>query len=264
MSIGVLKITPTWGYVMIKDERYEQILQILDDEKYISASALAKRLFVSLPTIRRDLAELQHRNLILRSHGGAKKVGNGLYQIPLDFRKATKQSEKKHLCRAAAKLIKDNDTVFIDASTTLLPLAEEISHMKNVTVVTNGINLALLLNKHNIKTYCTGGEVMDNSIAFAGGYAEEFVSNFNFDIMFYSSYGVSSQGYAVDPFLPENHLRRAVSKHSKKTVLVCDGDKFNLCAPHNIMKIQDLDFLITNTTLPNGIEIAPEKLIIVK
>ena len=248
----------------MKDERYEQILQILDDEKYVSASALAKRLYVSLPTVRRDLAELQKRNLILRSHGGAKRVGDGVYQIPLDFRRATKQSEKKQLCREAAKLIKDNDTVFIDASTTLLPLAEEISHLKNVTVVTNGINLAVLLNKYNVRTYCTGGEVMDNSIAFAGGYAEEFVANFNFDIMFYSSYGVSAQGYAVDPFLPENHLRRAVMKHSKKTVLVCDGDKFNLSAPHNIMKISDLDYLVTNTEPPSGIALDRSKLIIVK
>ena len=53
-------------------------------------------------------------------------------------------------------------------------------------------------------------------------------------------------------------------KYSKKTVLVCDGEKFNLCAPHNIMKIGDLDYLVTNTDLPDNLEIAPDKLIIVK
>ena len=57
---------------MLKEERYDKIIEILEEEKYISVQELSKRLYVSLPTIRRDLTELQKRKLIIRSHAGAK------------------------------------------------------------------------------------------------------------------------------------------------------------------------------------------------
>ena len=107
---------------MLIDERYDEILKILDEEQYITAQELAKRLYVSLPTIRRDLAELDQRNLIVRSHGGAKKVHDEHTVAPLNYRKTVNAQEKRALCRAAAELIQDNEIVFIDSSTTTLQM----------------------------------------------------------------------------------------------------------------------------------------------
>jgi DeoR/GlpR family transcriptional regulator of sugar metabolism len=72
---------------MLKEERYDKILAILEEEQYISAAKLSKMLYVSLPTIRRDLAELGRRNQIIRSHGGAKKIHAEHTVAPLNFRK---------------------------------------------------------------------------------------------------------------------------------------------------------------------------------
>jgi len=72
---------------MLKEERYDKILEILEEENYISAQTLSEKLFVSLPTIRRDLAHLHRRNLIIRSHGGAKKINSEHILMPLSFRK---------------------------------------------------------------------------------------------------------------------------------------------------------------------------------
>ena len=106
---------------MLKEERYEKILELLEGEQYLSAQALSQRLFVSLPTIRRDLSELQTRNQITRSHGGAKKTHSENIVAPLDFRKTVNASAKRALCAKAAELVQDNQIIFIDASTSFFP-----------------------------------------------------------------------------------------------------------------------------------------------
>ena len=130
---------------MIKKERYDQILAILEKEKYISAEDLAKRLYVSLPTVRRDLAALAAKKQILRSHGGASKISSAHTCLPLDFRKGVHHTEKRNLCRAAAQLIRAKDIIFVDASTSAQQIAEFLDAKTDITVVTNSIQLAFLL-----------------------------------------------------------------------------------------------------------------------
>ena len=232
---------------MLKDERYNKILEILENEKYISAKDLSKRLFVSMPTIRRDLSELQKKNLLLRSHGGAKKINAEHIVMPLDFRKTVNSQEKKRLSKAASKLINDNDIVFIDASTTVLQIAEFLSDKNQVTVITNGIPLAMLLSKKGIKTYCTGGEIQGNSLAYAGSFAEEFIRKFNIDIAFFSCHGINDKGMIIDTSLSETQFRKALINQSKKSVFLCDSKKFNLSAPYNLIPLKDVDYIITNS-----------------
>ncbi len=232
---------------MLKDERYDEILKILDESKYISASELSKRLYVSLPTIRRDLAELHKRGQVIRSHGGAKKVQAESIVAPLNFRKTVNSIKKRQLCKAAADMINDNDIIFIDSSTTTLQMAECIDDKSHVTVITNGITLATMLAKKGVKTYCTGGEIFENSLAHYGSFAEEFILKFNIDKMFFSCYGINENGMLTDPSLPETQIRKIAINQSKKTVFMCDESKFALSAPYNLMPIQKLDHIITNT-----------------
>ena len=233
---------------MLKEERYDKILDILEEEQYISAAQLSRRLFVSLPTIRRDLTELQRRNLILRSHGGAKKIQSEHTVAPLSFRRGINAAEKRALCRAAANLVQDNDIIFIDASTTTLQMADFLSEKRQITVITNGIPLATLLIQKGIHTYCTGGEIFPVSLAQFGSFAEEFIQRFNIDQMFFSCHGVNNKGMLTDPSLPENQIRRVTIAQSAKTVFLCDESKFSLSTPYNLVPIQSLDCIITNTS----------------
>lgn len=240
---------------MLKEERYDKILQIISEEKYTLAESLSKRLFVSLPTIRRDLSELQKRGLILRSHGGAKKIDTDHTVLPLDFRKTVNFSEKRRLCEKASSLINDNDIIFIDASSTTMQIIDFISDKKSITVVTNSLLLSIELHKKHVKTFCTGGETLNHSLGFAGTYAEDFIDNFNFDITFFSCYGINDNGMIVDASLPETSLRKAVLKRSNKKVFLCDHTKFNVKAPFNVTAIDKVDYIITEkksnlTSLP--------------
>lgn len=234
---------------MIKEERYENILALLEEERYMSVEELSRKLFVSMPTIRRDLAELQRREQIVRSHGGAKKNHPEHIVAPLDFRKTLHANEKRTLCRAAANLVKDDDIIFIDSSTTTLQMAEFLGEKKQITVITNGIPLASLLVQKGIKTYCTGGEIFANSMAHFGSFAEDFIRRFNVDTFFFSCHGVNEQGMLTDPSLPETQIRRVAIAQSKRTVFLCDETKLSLSTPYNLVSIRDIDCVISNTDL---------------
>ncbi len=234
---------------MLKEERYDRIISILEKEKYASAQKLSNMLYVSLPTIRRDLAELDRRNQIIRSHGGAKAIEPEHIVAPLDFRKTVHSTQKRRLCQAAANLVSDNDIIFIDSSTTTLQMAEFLSEKKNIIVITNGIPLAALLINKGIKTYCTGGEIFQNSLAHFGSFAEEFIQKFNIDVMFFSCHGVSDAGMLTDPSLPETQIRKVAINQSKKSVFLCDKSKFSLSTPYNLMHIQNADYVITDSDI---------------
>ncbi|MBQ9940944.1 MAG: DeoR/GlpR transcriptional regulator [Clostridia bacterium] len=232
---------------MLKEERYDKILELLETNQYLSAQKLSKLLFVSLPTIRRDLAELQRRELIIRNHGGAKKYRDEHGVIPIDFRKTVNLKEKKDLCSVASSLINDGDVIFLDASTTILQMADFIEPKSTISIVTNSIPLSLLLHKKGIKTYCTGGELQQNSMCYAGSFAQDFITNFNFDKMFFSSRGVNDNGVITDTSLPETLLRKAVLKQTKESIFLCDSSKFSLSADYNLTELNNVSAIITNS-----------------
>lgn len=249
---------------MLKEERYDKILELLDEEIYTSANSLAKRLFVSMPTIRRDLAELDARGLLTRSHGGAKKLNSDHALMPANHRKSISPIEKRRICKKAAKLIKDGSVVFIDASTTALNIVEYISEHSSITVVTNSVKIALSLSGKSIRCYTTGGELQNNSYGFAGSYAEEMISRFNFDFMFFSSHGVNEAGIIVDTTSPaENFLRQAVCRLSAKKVFLATSTKFGRAAPYNLMPISEVDLVITDKEPPKAMcDVLGDKIII--
>lgn len=230
---------------MLKEERYDKIIEILNEETYIDAHTLSKKLYVSMPTIRRDLSYLAGKNLIIRSHGGAKKVSTDRIVTPLNYRKTLNSAEKKQISKKAVELIKDDEIIFIDASTTALHMGEFLSERKGITVVTNGIPLSIMLSEKGVKTYCTGGEIQKSSLGYAGDLAQLFVKNFNFDICFFSCHALSNDGKISDTSLEENIIRITAIKNSKKSVFLCDSSKIGLSAPYNLADTKDIDYIIT-------------------
>ncbi len=230
---------------MLKKERHQKILDIIKEKKFVTVNALSKTLFVSLPTIRRDLSELHNQGMIIRNHGGAMILSEGTYQIPLDFRNNYNTQKKLDMCRKAAKLISNGDVVFVDASTSTMHIADFIT-ANNITVVTNGMPIAILLAKKNIKTIFVGGEVLPVSLGCGGELSKHIVSAFNYNLAFFSSYGINSNGMIVDTSLVETNLRKEVFKNCQKKVFLYTKDKERLTAPYNLISINDVDTIISN------------------
>ncbi len=248
---------------MIREERLEKILEIIKSEKFVSAAALSKRLYVSLPTVRRDLTELARRGAVLRSHGGAMPIPENNTILPIDFRNRVDPKGKLLLAREAAKLVRDGDVIYIDASTTTLHIVDFIKDLKNVIVITNSIQVALLLRKYNITCYCTGGMLIENSLAFAGSYAENTVSNFSIDIMFFSTTGVTPNGFIADNSDSETNLRKVAMRTARKKVYMCDSEKFARNSVFHVANLNEMDYIITNDSLPKfPMEVTSEVIIV--
>ncbi len=229
---------------MLKQERQQTILKILEEKTYASVDFLSKTLYASPPTIRRDLNELEKSGMIVKNHGGAMHAAEGTYQIPWDFRSGLNIHEKLEMCKKAANLISDGDTVYIDASTSVINIADYIT-AKNVIVVTNGMPLAMLLCKKSIKTYLIGGEVSPFSMGSIGEIAKDMLSLFHFNTVFFSSYGINEKGIIVDTSLSEVLMRKEAFKNCDKKVFLHTKNKENLSAPYNVIPIKDVEIVIS-------------------
>lgn len=236
---------------MLKEERFQKLLSYLDENEFITVKNLSEKLNVSMPTVRRDLSELAARNQIVRSHGGAMRAGHqGNTAPPIDFRRSVNAREKAALARAAVRFIRSNSVIFIDASTTVAYLTDHLEPFRDLIVITNSLTTAVHLKNRGVRTYCLGGEVLPDSMAVAGRVAMEAVANFNIDVMFFSSYGVNSQGVIVDSSENENELRRHVLQNCGTSVFLCDDSKFGKSAVFNLESLSSVDYMITNGMPP--------------
>lgn len=233
---------------MSKD-REKQILEILLKEKSVTVKQLADALYISEPSIRRDLMSLEKQNLIKRTHGGAMLEESALSKnkIPFFIREYEQSSAKVLIARKAIELVKDNDVIFLDASTSCYYLIPFLAAKTNITVVTNGVKALTKLAEYGIHTISTGGTLVNSCLALVGEEAYKTIENFNADIAFFSCRGLSEDGYLTDIAPEENNIRKKMIKYSKKSYLLCADDKFGQKYFHNLCHRNDIDGIISNT-----------------
>ena len=230
----------------MKSERQENILEILKEKRFATVEFLAKTLYSSAPTIRRDLNEMEEKLLVKRSHGGAMIADTENSHVPIDFRNRKNIYEKMTICKKAAQLVKENSIIFIDGSTTTLHLADCIPQDKNITVVTNSLLICARLCERSITTHCTGGVLVPSSKAFVGQRAENVIRDFCFDACFFSASALSYQGKITDYSDMETSLRKVMLENSKTKVFMCDHSKFNKTSHFNVTDLNTVDYLITD------------------
>ena len=224
-------------------------MEILKAESYVSVKELGERLFASQPTVRRDLNFLEKEGLVRRSHGGVILEENSI-NTPIFYRRDKRSKEKKQIARLASTLIENDQLIFVDGSSTALCLSDFMGESDGVTVVTNGIPMCQALAKQNIRVFSTGGRLVGESMAFVGSVSERTVLGFNADIMFFSSSSLSSEGAISDYAEEETGLRLTMHARSRRSVFLCDSEKFNRRSPFSLVELKDVDFVVTNDLLP--------------
>ena len=237
---------------MLKNVRQCLILDILKKNSFATVTSLAGELYASLPTIRRDLAILEEEGYVKRCHGGAM-ILDGSTNPPLYFRREQQAHEKIRMCKLAATLINDGDTLFLDGSTSVYHLADYLDKDKNITVITNGLPLATALAETGIKLYSTGGKLLKESLAFVGVSAEKTARGYNADTLFFSVASLSDGGMLSDWSEEEAMLRVEMAKCSKKRVLLCDSSKLSKTSTFKLFDLSMIEFIITDKKLPDSL-----------
>ena len=233
-----------------RDERLEQLRELLDREGFLTVEELSRRFYISLPTAYRDLRELENQKLIIRGQGGAMPVAAEKANLPLDLRKTINAAAKDRIGRRAAELLQPGSVIFLDASTTA---ASMIAHMRtdlNLTVLTNSLDTAMRLKQAGHRTYCVGGSLIGNSVAVGGKLASDVTDHFHIDLLFFSSYGVDSHGMIIDTEDMERTLRRHLLHKPITSVFLCDATKFGKSAVFRIASIEMVDYVVSDAPLP--------------
>lgn len=224
--------------------RENQYIKLLAQKPH-SVKELSEKLFISEPTVRRDIILLQKKELLTCKRGIVTlKTNSPDQRIPLFIRHLEQNEEKQIIARKALEHIKDGYVIMLDASTTAFHLLPYLTEFKNILVITNGAKTALESASMGIRTICTGGEMTLESFSYIGPDAENILSRYNADISFFSCRGISDD-IATDNSIMENNIRKIMIKNSKRKFLLCDKSKLEKTYLNTLCNIDDIDGIIT-------------------
>lgn len=227
--------------------RENQYINLLAQKPH-SVKELSEKLFISEPTVRRDIILLQKKEILTCKRGIVSlKTSSPDQRIPLFIRHLEQNEEKQIIARKALEHIKDGYVIMLDASTTAFHLLPHLTEFKNILVITNGAKTALESASMGIRTICTGGEITLESFCYVGTDAETILKSYNADISFFSCRGLCKDGIATDNSILENSIRRIMIKNSRESYLLCDKSKYNKQFLNTLCHIRDITGVITNT-----------------
>lgn len=234
---------------MLKEQREEQILQLLEQHGSVEVSQLCNLFGVTKMTIRRDLDKLENEGKISRTHGGAVLNNTDiLLEKPLYVRLNTNTEHKERIARRAAAMISDGQKIFLSSGTTVFTLARQLDNSRRLLIVTDGLNTALELSKRtNISIIIIGGELRSNTLATTGSFAEGMIREFKFETAYIGVTSIGTDGSLHHGSLVEIGLYKVLAEISKKLVIMADSDKLGKDDFVCVGKLKSGDTLITDS-----------------
>ena len=236
---------------MLAVERRNKIEQIINKEKSVLVTELAKQFEVTSETIRCDLEKLERQGVLVRTYGGATVAENIEPELAITERDVINYEGKQRIGEYAASLIRDGETIFLDASTSAWHLARYIKGKKGLTVITNAEKIVTeLSNCDHIHVVCTGGELTPRNMSFVGRVAERTIKdNYYANKFFFSCKGVTAARGLVDSSEGEAEIKKAMLACSESAVFLCDKNKIGKLGVPRISGLDKIDTFITDERL---------------
>lgn len=234
---------------IFQEERHDEILSLLDNKQRLLTNDLAAELKTTSATIRKDLAILEKKGLLKRTHGGAVKIKNLYSGLALSEKEKIKIDEKRKLVKEAVKLISEGDTIILDSGSTTSLLAKEIKSIKGLTVITNALNVASDLIQSDVEVIMIGGTLVKETLTLVGPLADETLKRISSGKLFMGVDGIDFTVGLTTPNLLEAHTTKVMMEISGETILMTDESKFGRRSLGVICPIDHLDRLITTKKL---------------
>lgn len=206
--------------------RKQQILNYMKTKQYVTVNELCNYLFVSGATVRRELKELEDSRQIRRTRGGAYLVEGITNETPYILRERQSESDKQIIANQALEYIRDGMTLFLDSSSTIYVLGQNLETFNSLCIITNNLKLsAYLATKKNIKLMCTGGDLYPGTMSLVGQTTVDYIRRHNADAAFLSAQGFSISGGTTESREEEYFIKRAFLTNSNQKYLLCDTSK---------------------------------------
>jgi DeoR family transcriptional regulator of aga operon len=238
--------------------RRSAILQKLREDSTVTVAELSRQFGVSEVTIRKDLAILKERKLLIRVHGGAileaavpqEDADTGGFHV----NKFINVKEKEAIGRAAAAHIKDGDTIMIDSGTTALEVARNLHRFRDLTIITNSVNAMLEVLKYNrFKVILLGGLVRSSSLSTVGALAESNLKLFYCDKLFLGVDSFSVDAGLSTPSVEEASTNQVMISRAREVIAVFDSTKINKRALAFISMPDKINTVIIDSGLPASV-----------
>lgn len=229
------------------DERRKSILDMLKNGDKVKVADLSRSFNISEVTIRNDLTELEHSGMLQRVHGGAVGTQKAYYNMSLNDRMSTNKEEKRQIAKAVVSMISEGDTLMLDSGTTTFLVARELADIKNLTIVTNSLQIAQELSyQNNINVILLGGN-LDPQYQFTyGDDAINQLRKYRADKMIIATDGVSAENGLSTYHYLEAEVSRQMIKRANKTIVVADYTKIGREGFARIDDISSINILVTN------------------
>ncbi|MGI4860198.1 MAG: DeoR/GlpR family DNA-binding transcription regulator [Janthinobacterium lividum] len=232
--------------------RIEKIFERVHALKLVKLSELSNDLGVSMPTIRKDIDELQKEGRVERVHGNVrlKATASEPQRRPYDSNPPPASEQKALIGRKAASLIENGDSVILDCGATTTELARNLLDRQNLRIVTNALNIAILLGQEPTnRVMLTGGIFKAETVAVSGEKASAFFEGMFVDKLFLAAGGVSMQSGISYPDFIDLHVKRAMIAAAKTVYLLADSKKFGKREFATFGAMDRIDCLVTDEGL---------------
>lgn len=236
--------------------RKKEILEMLKRTDYLDTNQLSEKFGVSYMTIHRDLKVLENEGRISRVHGGAIVFSSGenadgtqapvSEDLTMEERFCVCQQEKRAMAKAAAKMVKDGEIIALDASTSALQMCS-LLHDREITVVTNGLNIALqFADSESVEVLLIGGLLRKSSLSLSEICNPELLDTLNIDKCFFSASALSFQKGMTELSYEESKVKRKILGRVDKLFVLADHTKIGKSAPYVDCTYEQIHAVVTD------------------
>ncbi|MFG2311655.1 DeoR/GlpR family DNA-binding transcription regulator [Streptomyces sp. NPDC048566] len=236
---------------MTAEERQREIVRVARRTGSVDVTELADALGVAKETVRRDLRTLEDHGLVRRTHGGAYPVESAGFETTLAFRTTSHVPEKRRIAAAAADLLGDAETVFVDEGFTPQLIAEALPRDRQLTVVTASLATAgALAEAENTGVLLLGGRVRPGTLATVDHWTTKMLAGFVIDLAFIGANGISREHGLTTPDPAVSEVKAQAIRASRRTVFAGTHTKFGAVSFCRFADISALEAIVTSTLLP--------------
>ena len=236
---------------MLANQRREKIFELIQEDGSAKVINLAKIFKVTEVTIRQDLEKLEKDGLVIKEHGGAflKDIKDQVQSFSLGHKENI--DKKELIAKKCVEFIENGDSIILDSGSTTTEIAKHLKGFKNLTVITNALNIALMLGAEpGIELIVTGGEFKPPTLSLTGQKAADSFKGLNVQKLFLATAGISLKAGLTYPSISDLVVKKAMIEAADTTYLVADSTKIGKSAFASLGALSLIDYIITD----NGIE----------
>ena len=232
---------------MLAIERRNAILEKLQAERRVVVSELSQIYKVSEETIRRDLEKLENDGFAIKSYGGAVINENANVDLPFNIRKKRNVISKQKIAEVISSRIKDGTSIMLDASSTAVYIAKALKERKNLTLITNSIEILIeMFDTPNVNVLSTGGAMREGSFALVGPQTDKMLNSYHVDIAIVSAKGFDLETGMTDTEELHANNKKTMLHAGREKVLAVDSSKFGKTAFTEIGTLEDISMVVTD------------------